>query len=334
MPNDPNPSSQNPLLRYYTQAQQLISQVIQQVSFWLFTVVVLMASLQMVALARDGMTMAELPLTFWLAWGSILVLLWRRRAVIEALVQQHLSGWQRGIEIFLGTVYLTSINIRESLSPSDVIGNLFPIMAMAGLLALAVGCRQWKHFKQELSLAAVWSIPYAWLSNLMEKMRIWDAQNMTFWLHYLGFRVIRRGSIVALPGGAVDVNWGCSSMSPLLTMLSLVLILLALFPAKRSKQILVLVISLLLVFAINGVRLILLALFVHWQNKLAFDYWHGGMGAGIFSNIIVVVVGIWCYWQLQTPTPALSGTATQPQTTKITSSLRKSLPMPPQRRSK
>jgi cyanoexosortase A len=239
-----------------------------------------------------------LPLTFWLVWGSILVLLWRRRHDVEILIQQNLSGWNRGLEIFLSTIYLAALSIREAFSPSDVIGNLFPIMAMVGLVTLTVGVRQWGNFRQELSLAGVWSIPYAWLSNLREQMRVWDAQNMTFWLHYFGFKVVRQGSTVALPGGAVDVNWGCSSMPPIVTMLALVLILLALFPVRRSKQILILSTSLILVFAINGVRLILLALLVHWQNKPAFDYWHGDVGASIFSNIIVVVVGVWCYWQL------------------------------------
>jgi cyanoexosortase A len=297
----PNRSSQSQLLdrclcqlgTCYSAGKKLISQV----SGWLIIAVALMALLQMMALGRDDIA-SPLPLTFWLVWGSILVLLWRRQHDVEILIQQNLSGWNRGLEIFLSTIYLTALSIREAFSPSDVIGNLFPIMAVVGLVTLTVGVKQWGNFRQELSLAGVGSIPYAWLSNLREQMRVWDAQNMTFWLHYFGFKVVRQGSTVALPGGAVDVNWGCSSMSPIITMLALVLILLALFPVRRSKQIFILSTSLILVFAINGVRLILLALLVHWQNKTAFDYWHGDVGASIFSNIIVVVVGVWCYWQL------------------------------------
>ncbi|MEI6427678.1 MAG: archaeosortase/exosortase family protein [Pseudanabaena sp. ELA607] len=291
----PQPLVKDQLLDYSNRATKLLGKV----SFWLMLAVILMAALQMMALSRNDMKISSLPMTFWIAWGSILVLLWRRRHGLETLVREHLWSRWRGVEIFLATVYLTALSIREAFSPSDVIGNLFPVMALGGLLAVVVGVRQWGKFNQELGLAGVLSIPYAWLSALRENMRIWDAQNMSFWLHYLGFKVVRQGSTVAMPGGAVDVNWGCSSMGPMVTILSLVLILLALFPASRSKQIFIIVTSMVLVFMINGVRLMMLALFVHWQNRASFDYWHGDVGANIFSNLIVVVVGLWCYWRLQ-----------------------------------
>jgi exosortase/archaeosortase family protein len=110
-------------------------------------------------------------------------------------------------------------------------------------------------------------------------------------LHYIGFKVVRNGSLVSLPNGSVEVMGTCSSVGPILTMLPFVVVLLSIYPVSKIKQLFIYIGTIFSIIFVNGIRLSLLAILINRGDTANFDYWHTGGGAGIFSNIIVFTIG-------------------------------------------
>ncbi|NUN65699.1 archaeosortase/exosortase family protein [Pseudanabaena biceps] len=182
-------------------------------------------------------------LTF-LGWASIGLLLWRK--------QEKLKFRGRLITSITGILLVLWMVIRHTLSQSnlslDVLSFFFPLITITGLLMVVKGFNKLSLFKSELAIATLISLPFASLYALIKPIINIDAQLLSFMLHYIGFKVSRQGDVVMLPNGSVEVMATCSSVSPILTMLPFIVLLLSIYQTSRSKQIFVYISTVLSVF--------------------------------------------------------------------------------------
>lgn len=223
-----------------------------------------------------------------LGWIGIGFLLWNRRSRLKF----------RGslISSISGLILIFWMIIRHSFSQSylskvDILSRLFPVITFTGILLIAVGLRNLKNYKSEILIAVLISLPYASLYNILKPIINIDAQLLNFMLHYMGFQSVRQNAIVSLPNGSVEIMPSCSSLVPILTMLPFIVVLLNIYPVSKVKQICIYISTVFSIIIINSIRLSSLAILLNNGDISNFNYWHVGGGAGIFSNLIVFLVG-------------------------------------------
>jgi cyanoexosortase A len=168
----------------------------------------------------------------------------------------------------------------------EILSIFFPLLAFTGLLLLAVGWQGIKAYKWKFIISAFISMPLGSIDFIADTLKIplIDAQIATFVLHYFGFEVIRQGTAIYLPGGAVDIASACSSFSTIISILIVVFAMIIVFPIAFFKQIVLVLGTILSVLFVNSFRMGLLAILVASKQDDAFKYWHGAAGAEIFSN--------------------------------------------------
>ncbi|OIP77442.1 MAG: hypothetical protein AUK48_03950 [Oscillatoriales cyanobacterium CG2_30_44_21] len=222
-----------------------------------------------------------------LGWVSIGFLLWKK--------QDKLKFRGNLISSLIGTALIVWMVLRHSLTQSnqslDVFAYFFPVITVTGLLIVVKGFSKLGNFSSEIIIAFLISLPFASLYALLKPIVNIDAKLLSFMLHYIGFKVIRQGAVVTLPNGSVEVMASCSSVSPILTMLPFIVVLLAIYPVSKIKQLIVYLSAIASIIFVNNIRLCLLAILINKQDFPNFDYWHTGGGAGIFSNLIVFAIG-------------------------------------------
>jgi cyanoexosortase A len=222
-----------------------------------------------------------------LGWISIGFLLWKK--------QDKLKFRGNLISSLMGIALIFWMILRHSLTQSnqslDVLAYFFPVIVVTGLLMIVKGFAKLLDFNSEIMIASLISLPFASIYAFLKPIVNIDAQLLSFMLHYIGFKVVRQGAIVNLPNGSVEVMASCSSVSPILTMLPFIVVLLAIYPVSKIKQLVVYISAIASIIFVNNIRLCLLAILINKQDIPNFDYWHTGGGAGIFSNLIVFVIG-------------------------------------------
>lgn len=265
---------------------QQLKRIFHHRSFWIFATLSCLATLHLYFVWR---TSDKIPsLIDALGWLSIGFLLWKRKyslkfrgSITASIIGLVLILWMI-FRYILGQYYLSKI---------DVLYGCFPIITCLGLLLITSGFRRLITYKNELLIAAIISLPYASLYNLLKPVINLDAQLLNFMLHYLGFQTTRQGAVVSLDNGSVEVMASCSSVGPILTMMPFIIVLLSIYPTTKSQTIFIYISSISSIILINCIRLSLLAILLNRGDVYSFDYWHTGAGAGIFSNLIVFFVG-------------------------------------------
>jgi cyanoexosortase A len=180
-------------------------------------------------------------------------------------------------------------------SITDVLSSVFPFITVTGILLIIAGFRNLIHYKSEIIVSLTTTISSAIVistdiySSKQNIVAYIDAQVTAFMLHYIGFKVAREGTIISLPSGSIEVYGACSSIVPLSSILPIVVIFLFVHPANKTKKIYVCIGVIVSVIFVNAIRLSWLAIIVK-QDEI-FKYWHHGDGVGIFSNLIVFLIG-------------------------------------------
>lgn len=224
---------------------------------------------------------------FWLA---IAQKLWRRRRQLQ---------WKSdGITSTIGLLLL-GLTLIKSMSlfwTEASFLRLLPILIAVSLGLLAAGWRLLQ-FWRELLLLLPLILPKGLLLYGLEAaiglpIRTLTAQFSSFMLHYLGFTVIRQGTAIELPNGAVDVLFGCTSIPALILLLQLAILFVAFFPVAPAHYSRVLAASVAIAFGVSSLRIALLAIVV--ADASSFSYWHGSQGSQIFSTIAIVLFGKFC----------------------------------------
>ena len=242
----------------------------------------------------DRFKMTELFGTSALAWGAASFLLWEKRDTLNM---------KSGVfsKFFGGTVI--ALVLLKSLSLSDYhwFLRLSPLISAVSLGVAVSGVRGLKQYWQELlilcfpalSPAPAILVKTIDLTTLTAKFSV-----MLLW--YFGFAVSRQGAFLSLANKSVEVGTGCSGLSVIMQMVMLAILFLFMFPTNRKQKILVPVVGVLVGFAVNVVRVALMAYLVAYSTEGAFEYWHFGQGSIIFSMIAAAIFGIFCqFWILR-----------------------------------
>ncbi|WNZ27291.1 cyanoexosortase C [Leptolyngbya sp. NK1-12] len=114
------------------------------------------------------------------------------------------------------------------------------------------------------------------------------------WAGNLGLLAIGQPSVlqstaISLPGGTVDVQWGCNGFDMMLTMAAASLVL-GLFLQQSALKITgMIVVGMVLALLFNIPRIMLMAMAEAYWGKAAFEFWHGAWGGQIFSTLLFTI---------------------------------------------
>jgi cyanoexosortase A len=231
-----------------------------------------------------------------LAWGAALFLSWQQR--------HYLCLKSEITSTIIGLILIAWVMFR-SLSSSitdDVLVNISPLISVLSICLLSSGFNNLKQYKKELAIVFVSIFPTQPLLPIIGKVIGVDISMLVstitskfsaFVLWYLGFETERLGVNIILPGGAITIYERCSGLSDMILLLQIACIVLVIFPLGSYKKIILLITAVILAFIVNSIRVALMAFLVAFSNRAAFDYWHGGDGAQIFSTI-----AIFLFWWL------------------------------------
>jgi cyanoexosortase A len=227
-----------------------------------------------------------------LAWSSISLLLWEKRA--------QFSPSSSKVSTFLGFAILSALLVVSITHPGDKIVGFFPLVAFAGWILTFVSTAQLSLYLKEFSILSAFGLPKL-VPETAFGLAPLTANFSAFILHYsVSYPVKILNNIhIQVPNGGVDVVAACSGISLILHMLSMSVIFLCLFPAQKWHFIVLPMIAATLGFVLNAVRVAVLAALSRpeWSNQ--FHYWHSANGASIFVLIALLLYGgLWfCFFR-------------------------------------
>lgn len=238
----------------------------------------------------DRFKMTELFGTSALAWGASSFLLWEKRDTLNL---------KSGVfsKFFGGTLIALVLFKSLSLSKYHWVLRLFPLISAVSLGLAVSGVKGLKQYWQELLILCFPALsPAPAILLKVIDLRSLTAQFAAMLLWYLGFAVSRQGAylIVANTNKSVEVGTGCSGLSVIMQMVMLAILFLFMFPTNWKQKILVPVVGVLVGFAVNVVRVALMAYLIAYSTEKAFEYWHFGQGSIIFSMIAAAIFGLFC----------------------------------------
>jgi cyanoexosortase A len=191
----------------------------------------------------------------------------------------------------LGWMLLAWVLSRSYLISTRAPGaSLLPLMAGIGLAFMGFPLRQIRtHWR---SLAALALAPLTRLLIAILPVPVfahWTAGFTQVLLLLFDTSVERQNAILHLPGGSVMVDGGCTGIPAMLQLVSVALILFMAFPMRhRWQNALMLLVAPLVGFAINGIRIAILASINASQlaNK---DSWFQLIHVGWFSQLFPAI---------------------------------------------
>ena len=177
--------------------------------------------------------------------------------------------------------------------------SLLPV-SICALALLSRPFQQWQLFSAPLLISMLLPISGAFavlsspIQNRLTALLTW------IFLYGLGFQTGLSGKEISIGSAGVVVQTPCNGNEQLIFSISMVIIFQLIFPLKQRGHILVAfggaIVS---AYAINTVRIALLAYFTTWEDRsgmAAFDFFHGHGGL-IFSLIAATIAG-WIYYRL------------------------------------
>lgn len=267
-------------LTYFSQVRLL-----KAPACWVAAIGISLAAISLnVAWRTEDFNLLGLSVLFWLAVFSQL---WERRDQLNL---------ESGIfASFFGATILALLLVKSLYLTGGYFPSLFPLFSAFGLALIASGFKGLKQYWRELFMLLMLALPTvfgSWLTDFHPSLL--TAKLAAYFLWYFGFDVTLQGNLIHLPTGTVEVYAGCSGLQTMLYMLSLALLTITIFPAKRYQKFLVLPLAVLLGFLVNSGRVSLMAILVASGNSKAFEYWHGGEGSFVFSAIGSFLFGM--FW--------------------------------------
>jgi cyanoexosortase A len=237
-----------------------------------------------------------------IGWSAVMYCLWQRRdrIVLRQATISQFGGW-----FLIALMLVRGINIRGS---HTILLEFTPLVIGVAIALIAVGLKQFKHYQRELWLMAVIAAPIEFLMQGSEHLinaSLLTAKYAHALMWYLGFLVERKGTVLEMPTGAVDIYLGCSGLEAVVVSLKVAVFFLIVFPTHWKEKLFVPAIAVLSAFVINGFRVMFLAYLVSQDNQAAFEYWHGDDGAQIFSMISMTVFSTYCQILIEREKPKI-----------------------------
>ncbi|HEY9692550.1 MAG TPA: cyanoexosortase A [Oculatellaceae cyanobacterium] len=232
-----------------------------------------------------------------LAWGAVIFLSWQQR--------HYLCLKSDIISTTVGLIFIAWVMFRSLFSSinDDILANISPLISALSVCLLASGFNNLKQYTRELAIVFLSIFPTEPLLPIIGKVLGVDISILVstitskfsaFVLWYLGFETERLGVNIILPGGAITIYDRCSGLDDMILLLQIACIVLVIFPLGTYKKLILLISAVILAFIVNSIRVALMAFLVAFSNRAAFDYWHGGDGAQIFSTIAIFVFWWFC----------------------------------------
>ncbi|MBW4496394.1 MAG: cyanoexosortase A [Oscillatoria princeps RMCB-10] len=236
----------------------------------------------------DRFKMTELFGTSALAWGAVSFLLWEKRDTLNL---------KSGIfsKFFGGTLIALVLLKSLSLSAYHPFLRVSPLISAVSLGLAVSGVKGLKQYWQELLILcfpALSPAPAILVKTIDLTTLTAKFSGMLLW--YLGFAVSRQGVYLSVANKSVEVGTGCSGLSVIMQMVMLAILFLFMFPTNWKQKILVPGVAVLVGFAVNVVRVALMAYLIAYSTEGAFEYWHFGQGSIIFSMIAAAIFGLFC----------------------------------------
>ena len=185
---------------------------------------------------------------------------------------------------------------------------IYPIWAGVGVCLLTKGFCGLRHYWRELLILIFLGIPHGFLLGMVD-LSSTTAQFAAFLLHYCGREVVLVGTEIALPGGAVEVVKSCDGTGAMAYLACLAVVFLVLFPTSKWQRIVMVPLAMGIAFLTNGIRVALLAVIESSAGAHAFDYWHTGTGAMLWTGLPVLLFGLICFGLLHFQSPPELGPA-------------------------
>ncbi len=123
--------------------------------------------------------------------------------------------------------------------------------------------------------------------QMLESLMAWSG---TLGLQAIGQPATQIDAVsIALPGGAVRVDWGCSGFD-MATVLGIASLVVGLAMRESiAKVMLMVVVGIALALIANIPRIMLLAMSEAYWGKGAFEFWHGPWGGQIFAGTMFTI---------------------------------------------
>ena len=264
----------------------------KDLKFWLLGISAGLMTVHLTLTWKSGNT--NLLTAAILFWVAVALQIWKKRHALN-LESDVFSRW-------LGILLITLVLFQSNyLFENDLFLRVSPLSLGMGMGLVASGFKLLKQYWQELLLLGAIAIPWESLlpyTNFLAALSLLTAKFATFLLWSLGFQVNLQGIFIILPTGALEVAPGCSGIGIILQLLGWAFVLFVMVPTSWKQKIWLLSAAVILGFAVNGIRVALMAVLVALSNRSAFDYWHQGDGSLIFSTIAVLIFGIICYFMV------------------------------------
>ena len=119
--------------------------------------------------------------------------------------------------------------------------------------------------------------------QLLERLMAWGG---SIALHAIGQPAEVTGTTIALPGGAVEVAWGCNGFNMAFAMAMTGLLFGLFFKQSRTNTLSLIVAGVILALIFNIPRIMLVTLAAVYWGEQWFQFWHGSWGAQIFVCIL------------------------------------------------
>ncbi len=219
-------------------------------------------------------------------------LIWQRRTQLEKLEVSPEDEFLGHI-LIIGCVLLTPFGFIVGEWAQRIIWMLI----LAGIACSTWGIAFFRLFPLPTFLIFTGLFP----SPTLVAKTLWETflppkmlEHFMAWGGALGLRAIGQpveanGVVLTLPGGSVEVAWGCSGFD-MATIMAVASLVLGIFLKQRaSRVILMMAIGVVLALLFNIPRIMLMAIAEARWGKASFEFWHGFWGGQIFSTILFTV---------------------------------------------
>lgn len=225
------------------------------------------------------------------AIGLGLYLLWNDRSRLAKLQADLEDRW-------LGHgMILTGVGLAPFCAVSEWSQKLVWIFILIGIGLSIWGIRLLQQYPLSIALILLGFFPQptvvakaVWVAfmppQILERCMAWAGASG---LSLIGQSAQLDGTLIALPGGVVEVAWGCSGFDMATIMAAASLLLGILLKQERAKIALMISIGIVLAFLFNIPRIMLMAVAAAYWGKAAFAFWHGFWGGQIFSTLLFTI---------------------------------------------
>lgn len=232
-------------------------------------------------------------ITALIVWGGALI-------CMEDLIDDFYPRPTLATTVTGGILIIYTLYRSSRVISSDSI--LYILVPIAGFGLLLLGNSFQSIWKFRDALLVLCMLPLFLLIQIIvsnyvsNDLSILTARFVLFWLGLLGVSPARlEGNTVFTSGGAVQVMHECNGLEMIMQMVITSVVFLLAFPLRsRVARLSISLLSPLIGFIVNSMRISLLAVFTSLNTetgKSLFDFFHDQAGSLIFSGIAVFVLG-------------------------------------------